>query len=150
MATSAKQQDWLPKTNVHLWLECVKKSWNLCHPALKWDFNCSISMLSSKIFLFRKRCCSQKITVKIDTEIISKFHKTKVKNSGGPLDNQAWYTARKTSTLWVLYSHNCTLAVIVNKLHRKKVVGRWSADHLPTTYRPPKILLCRANHHHFG
>ena len=38
--------------------------------------------------------------------------------------------------------------VIVNKLHRKKVVGRWSVggrpttyrpptDHLPTTYRPP-------------
>ena len=26
--------------------------------------------------------------------------------------------------------------VIVNKLHRKKVVGRWSADHLPTTYQP--------------
>ena len=25
-------------------------------------------------------------------------------------------------------------SVIVNKLHRKKVVGRWSADHLPTTY----------------
>ena len=29
----------------------------------------------------------------------------------------------------------------MNKLHRKKVVGRWSArpptDHLPTTYRPP-------------
>ena len=30
-----------------------------------------------------------------------------------------------------------TNGVIVNKLHRKKVVGRWSADHLPTTYRPP-------------
>ena len=28
------------------------------------------------------------------------------------------------------------IQVIVNKLHRKKVVGRWSA-HLPTTYRPP-------------
>ena len=26
---------------------------------------------------------------------------------------------------------------ILNKLHRKKVVGRWSANHLPTTYRPP-------------
>ena len=34
-----------------------------------------------------------------------------------------------------------SLWVIVNKLHRKKVVGRWSADHLltdhlPTIYRP--------------
>ena len=26
--------------------------------------------------------------------------------------------------------------VILNKLHRKKVVGKWSADHLLTTYRP--------------
>ena len=25
----------------------------------------------------------------------------------------------------------------MNKLHRKKVVGRGSADHLPTTYQPP-------------
>ena len=48
--------------------------------------------------------------------------------------------------------------VIVNKLHRKNVVGRWSADHLPTTYRPPtnhlpttyrppKILSCRGGFH---
>ena len=28
------------------------------------------------------------------------------------------------------------LRVIVNKLHRKKVVSRWSADHVPTTYQP--------------
>ena len=28
----------------------------------------------------------------------------------------------------------------MNKLHHKKVVSRWSADHLPSTYSPPKIL----------
>ena len=38
------------------------------------------------------------------------------------------------------------LLVIVNKLHRKKVVGRWSADHLLTTCQPPADHLPSTNH----
>ena len=34
------------------------------------------------------------------------------------------------------YSGVLSYWVIVNKLHRKKVVGRWLADHLPTTKDP--------------
>ena len=31
--------------------------------------------------------------------------------------------------------------VILNKLHRKKVVGRWSVSGWPTNYRPPTVYL---------
>ena len=41
-----------------------------------------------------------------------------------------------TEKCWSNNKRPCQL-VIVNKLHCKKEVGRWSADHLPTTYQPP-------------
>ena len=49
---------------------------------------------------------------------ISQFHNhaqwLKVRNSGGPLDNQTWHTngwlLQNSSKVWFLYSHNCTLA----------------------------------------
>ena len=43
-----------------------------------------------------------------------------------------WLVKKRGKNKDLLYS----FPVIVNKLHRKKVVGRWLANHLPTTHRP--------------
>ena len=70
------------------------------------------------------RCCYKLLHVAGETDFleddafaISQFHnhaqQLKGTNSGGPLDNQTWYTngwpQKNASKVWFSYSHNCTL-----------------------------------------